>query len=126
MRAAAMPALIFWWIAAIAAGVGLGLATTRLRGFVFEQGRGLVRVPGSPLPLVRNASIFAVRYGLAVAAAFAPVGTLHLKIVVCDVAISGLATGYFLGWAVRLAGARRATNVMPASPQEAARSESIA
>jgi membrane associated rhomboid family serine protease len=59
------------------------------------------------MPLVRNAVIFVARYALAVAAAFAATATAHAQLVAWDVAVSGLATGYFVGWLARFARARR-------------------
>ena len=69
-RSVLNPALSLDWIAAAALGSVLGMSTTRLRGYAFEAD-GRVRVPGTPVTLVRTLTIFVVRYGLAVAAAFA-------------------------------------------------------
>lgn len=107
-RASVTPSLAFDWVGALAIGTALGWGTVRLHRFVFENDGGTVRVPGSPMPLVRNALIFSARYGLAVAAAFTVEPAAHAQLVVIDVAVSGLATGYFLGWLIRFAQARQA------------------
>lgn len=106
-RSAATPVLALDWIAADALGVAIGWTTARLDGFAFAADGRFVRVPGSPMPLVRNAVIFVARYALAVAAAFAATATAHAQLVAWDVAVSGLATGYFVGWLARFARARR-------------------
>lgn len=67
----------------------------------FDPGRGLVTVPGSAFPLVRNLVIFAVKYCLAAAVAIAPARSGGLF--PWDVAVSGLAAGYFIGWLSRFA-----------------------
>jgi hypothetical protein len=105
-RSVSNPALSLDWIAAAALGVVLGMGTTRLRGYAFEDG-GRVRVPGTPVTLVRTLGIFVVRYGIAVAAAFSANAAAHAQLVTYDVVISGLTAGYFLGWIVRFAAARR-------------------
>ena len=84
------------WLAAGALGVMIGLATTRLDTLPVDRARGLVTLPGSWLPLARNLAIFLARYGLAVAAALAPAA--RDRLVLWDLAVSGLSAGYFLGW----------------------------
>lgn len=104
-RSAAAPALGVDWIAAALLGAMLGWATTRLSGYTFDGWS--VRMPGSPTQLVRNVLIFIARYGIAVATAFATTASDRAWLIACDVAISGLAAGYFLGWIGRVARARR-------------------
>jgi hypothetical protein len=106
-RSAATPVLALDWIAADALGVAIGWTTARLSGFAFAADGRSVRVPGSPMPLVRNGVLFVSRYSLAVAAAFATTVTAHAQLVAWDVAVSGVATGYFVGWLARFARARR-------------------
>jgi predicted dienelactone hydrolase len=101
------PATSLNWIAAALLGSGVGLATTRLRGYSFERA-GRVSVPGTPVTLIRTLTIFVVRYGLAVAAAFAVDAAARAQLVTIDVAVSGLSAGYFLGWMVRFAATLRA------------------
>jgi hypothetical protein len=112
-RSAAAPVLALDWIAAAAIGAAIGLASTRLGAFSFAAGGRAVRVPGTPIPLVRSAAIFVTKYGLAVAVAFAATAPERAQLVVWDVAVSGLAAGYFIGWLARFAPALRAS----ATPQ---------
>jgi hypothetical protein len=100
-RAHVAPAFPLEWAGAVAIGMAIGWSATRLTGMTYDPARQVVGLPGSPFPLVRSASIFIARYGLAVAAAFAAARSEYATIVRIDVAVSGLATGYFLGWLVR-------------------------
>jgi hypothetical protein len=106
-RSAATPALGADWIAAVLLGAMLGWTTTHLAGYTFEPNSANVRVPGSPTQLVRNVVIFIARYGIAVATAFATTSGDRAWLIACDVAVSGLAAGYFLGWIGRVGRARR-------------------
>jgi hypothetical protein len=85
------------------AGLGAALAfmATSFETARIDRSRGLVHLPGSPVPLLRNMTIFALKYGLAVAAAtaLAEPGTLAAP----DAAVSGASAGYFLGWLARFA-----------------------
>jgi len=89
------------WLSAAAAGTALALVTVRLAGAYADRAAGRVHLPGSPLPLARNVTIFAAKYGLAVAAAINPDAAAHLAY--WDIAVSGLAAGYFFGWLARFA-----------------------
>lgn len=115
VRATAVPALGYDWAAALAVGTAIGWITVRLHRFAFEDGARIVRVPGTPMPLIRNASIFFARYGLAVAAAFAAGSAAQGQLLVADVSVSGLATGYFLGWLLRFVRARQASLAAPSA-----------
>jgi hypothetical protein len=84
------------WLAAAALGSLLGRAATRLDGVRVDRARAIVELPGSWLPLVRNLSIFAARYGLALAGALMPAA--HDRLIVWDLAVAGLSAGYFAGW----------------------------
>jgi uncharacterized protein DUF6622 len=110
-RSAAAPAPtlepMLLWIVAAALGAAIGWTTTRLAGFAFEP-NGSVRVPGTPVQLVRNVLIFVAKYGIAVSAAFATAGD-RADIIFLDVAVSGLVAGYFMGWLARFVRARRAS-----------------
>jgi hypothetical protein len=86
-------ALLDWAIAA-AAGAGLALASFRTAGLAVAD--GLVHLPGSPAPLLRNLSIFVVKFALAVALARLP--EWHADLVLADAGVSGIVAGYFLGW----------------------------
>ena len=105
-RAAAAPVLAIDWIVAVAVGFAVGWATTKLDGVLFGAGGSSVQVPGSPVPLVRNAVIFILRYGLAVSVAFAATDAARAQFVFWDVLASGATTGYFLGWLAQFMRAR--------------------
>jgi hypothetical protein len=100
-RSIGAPVLLLDWLLTCAAGVALAWRTARLDGIAFDRAEGLVSVPGSPLPLMRNVAIFAVKYGLAAAMAIMP--AYRDGLLPWDVAVSGLAAGYFIGWLVRFA-----------------------
>ncbi len=85
------------WSAAATAGGILG-ALTSPRSLEFDRTRGLVRRPGSILPLLRNLSIFGAHYGLNVAMAMRP--DARMDLIGWDIAVSGLSAGYFLGWMI--------------------------
>jgi hypothetical protein len=97
----AAPGLIADWFAAAAIGGALGWGTTRVDQVRFKRTPGLVDVPGSALPLVRNLLIFGSKYGLGVAAAILPSQQQNIQF--CDIAVSGVSAGYFLGWFARFA-----------------------
>jgi hypothetical protein len=101
IRAGAAPALLVAWLAAAAAGFAIGWLTTRLNNAALDRAAGRVRVPGSPVPLLRNLSIFLVKYALAAASAIMP--GLAASLAPWDIGVSGLAAGYFLGWLARFA-----------------------
>ena len=92
------PTALAAWCAAAALGVLLGLATTRLDGVRADRALGVVELPGSWLPMIRNLTIFVARYGLAVAAALSP--GAHGGLLIGDFAVSGVSAGYFVGWLV--------------------------
>ena len=100
-RTAAAPLLGVDWLVTAAIGVALGWWTTRLDGVEIDYAASRVRVPGSRVPLVRNLSIFAVKYGLTAAMAVAP--ALRPSLSPWDIGVSGLSAGYFIGWLLRFA-----------------------
>lgn len=106
-RSFGAPMLAVDWVAAGAFAAAIGWVTTRFDGLSFTAD-GAVSVPGSPLPLVRNAVIFVIRYGLGVGAAFAADDAARAQLVMFDVIVSGLMTGYFVGWLGRFARTRAA------------------
>lgn len=106
-RSAAAPALGADWIAAAVLGMMLGWTTTRLSGYAFETNSWNVRVPGSATQLGRNVLIFIARYGIAVSTALATTSGDRAWLIACDVAVSGLTAGYFLGWIGRVGRVRR-------------------
>jgi hypothetical protein len=114
LKASGAPLLLLDWLAAAVAGAALALLTSRLDAVVIDRERGLVRLPGSWLPLLRNLLIFAAKYGIAVAIARRQEASAHL--VLWDIAVSGASAGYFLFWLARLAGRyRSAPSVAPAA-----------
>jgi hypothetical protein len=105
LRSASSPLLIADWTGAAAVGVAIAWTTARLDDVQIDRARGVLRLPGSRLPLIRNLVIFFAKFGLALAMALAPAWREHLTI--WDIAVSGASAGYFLGWLVRLALAYR-------------------
>jgi hypothetical protein len=87
------------WIAAAALGGVLAFSTVRLAGLRLDRNRGLVELPPSALPLLRNLLIFAAKYVTAVAIATHP--DARDRLALWDMAISGAAAGYFIGWLLR-------------------------
>ncbi len=107
MKASGAPLLLLDWLAAAGGGAAMALLTSRLDEIGVDRARGLLRLPGSWLPLVRNVLIFAAKYGIAVAAARRLETNAHL--VLWDIAVSGASAGYFLGWLARLTWHYRST-----------------
>ena len=92
----ASPALVADWFATAAVGCLLALFTARFDGLRADRTRGLVHLPGSWGPLARFMLIFWAKYAIGVSLAMRPNLGSQLKLL--DIAVSGLATGYFLGW----------------------------
>ena len=100
LRAAASPVFAAAWGGAALAGIAMGWLTTSASALRFDLANARVTTPGSPATLIRNLTIFAAKYGLAVAVARAPE---HLPALLAwDSGVSGLAAGYFIGWLLRL------------------------
>lgn len=112
-RSIGSPVLLWAWLVACAAGMAIAWQTTRLDGVTVDRGRGLVTVPASAFPLVRNLVIFVAKYCLAAAVAIAPVysGSLFLW----DISVSGLAAGYFIGWLLRFSARYRSAREFQAA-----------
>lgn len=104
-RVLGAPLLLADWLVFALCGGALAATTVRLGGMSVDRGQGLVHLPGSVLPLIRNLSIFAAKYLLAVAMALHPASLAALT--AADVAVSGLSAGYFLGWVARFVMAYR-------------------
>ena len=83
------------WLATAAAGATLG-ALTSPRRLEVDRWRGLIRQPGSIQPLLRLLLIFGGHYGLNIAMALRPDARHALTL--CDIAVSDLSAGYFIGW----------------------------
>jgi hypothetical protein len=89
--------LVSWTVAALAlAPVGLLMA----KPFALDHVTGQINRPGSPIPLIRNVTIFALQYTVAVIAAVDPDGLTMATLI--GRAVSGAMTGYFLGRTVAL------------------------
>jgi len=102
------------WIGAAVVGAIPG-ALTGPRRIEVNRSLNLVHVEGSPFPLVRNVTIFALRYGLGVATAMSHGDDPGLAVVAT--AVSGLSAGYFLGWTAMV---WRSLTRAPALPAQAA------
>ncbi|MBB6253953.1 DUF6622 family protein [Nitrospirillum iridis] len=87
------PVLAEWAAGAV---VGLGLASLLTITVEVDRERGLVRQPGSWVPLVRNLFLISAHYILNVLAAVRP--DLHDIAIALDIGVSGLSVGYFAGW----------------------------
>lgn len=105
------------WGAALVLALPLGLRTgPRLLGL---DGGGRVILAGSPVPLLRNLTIFILQYGVAVAAALGPASVEGLAL--ARSAISGASFGYCLGFVVALHRGCRAQRREPSPSVEDAR-----
>jgi uncharacterized protein DUF6622 len=90
--------LLAWLIAALLLAP---LAfVTGPRRLVVDRASGLVTRPGSPIPLIRNMTVFVLQYGVAVAAALQVDG--HAIVAIAGRAVSGATAGYFIGWTLAL------------------------
>jgi hypothetical protein len=81
------------WFAAALAMLPIGLLTTK--PFELDHSTGKITRPGSVVPLIRNVTVFALQYTVAVIAAVDPDGRTTATLV--GRAVSGATTGYFLG-----------------------------
>lgn len=115
-RSIESPVLFLAWMVAGAAGLLVAWRTMRLDHLTVDRHRGLVSVPGSKLPLVRNLGIFSVKYVLTAAIAISP--SHRDSLLLWNFAVSGLMAGYFMGWLIRFALKYR----MAAEPETAANS----
>jgi hypothetical protein len=90
--------LLAWFMAAL---LFVSLALYRGAGLLaVDRKNGLVTRPGSPIPLIRNITVFVLQYGIAVAAVLHLDG--HIAAAVIGRAISGATAGYFAGRTVSL------------------------
>ena len=86
------------WVAAAAVLLVIGLLTAR--PFELDHTTGEIKRPGSWVPLIRNVTVFALQYTVAVISAVDPHEATTAAIV--GRAISGGTTGYFLGRTIAL------------------------
>jgi len=112
LQARFAPLLGLDFLMAAAIGGAIAWVTTPAKGPRVERADGLVRLPGSAAPLVRNLVIFAAKYGLGAVAAMVP-AQAH-AIAVWDLGVSGASAGYFLGWLVLFALSWRRLDAVPA------------
>jgi len=103
--AAAKVAPLVLPVAAGAGVLGFGLAAVSVRLDAMGAEPGRVTLPKSALPLCRNLLIFVAKYVIAVASAIRP--DWRGPLLLADMAVSGLAIGYFIGWTLRLVGGYR-------------------
>jgi len=96
--------LVADWLATAALGCAIGFLTTQDDQFEVVS-PGTIAVKGSVLPLVRNLVIFSAKYVLTATMLVQP--TLRGTLVPWDIAVSGLAAGYFIGTLIHLMRAYR-------------------
>ena len=101
------PLVVLDWLLTAIAGAALAAATAGIDGMRVDRDRGLVRLRGSWLPLLRIVLIFAAKYAITAIGTARP--ELRSQLVPWDIAVSGLSAGYYLGWAARFALANRNT-----------------
>jgi hypothetical protein len=102
------------WIGGAVLGAIPGVLTSPRR-VELNRAAHLVHIEGSAFPLIRNLTIFCLRYGLGVAAAVSHGDDSGLAVVATTV--SGLSAGYFLGWSATI---WRTLSRAPAIPVRAA------
>jgi len=86
------------WVAAALALLPVALLTTQ--PFELDHKTGEITRPGSVVPLIRNVTVFALQYSIAVIAAVDPDGRTVATLI--GRAVSGATTGYFLGRTIAL------------------------
>jgi hypothetical protein len=90
--------LLAWFVAAL---LFASLALVRGTGpMAIDRKNGLVTRPGSPIPLIRNVTVFLLQYAIAVMAALHL--DSHIGVAAIGRAISGATAGYFAGRTVSL------------------------
>jgi hypothetical protein len=95
-RALGTPVSAVEWIVVGALGVALAWRTARPDRLRIARASRRIEVPGSVVPLLRNLLVFAAKYALSVGIILAPAQRDMLDL--CDVAVSGLMSGYFACW----------------------------
>ncbi|RDZ26605.1 DUF6622 family protein [Lysobacter silvisoli] len=113
-RAAPWDTLAFWPLGAV---LGAALGASLAVPLQVDRQHGLVRQPGSVVPLLRNLGFFGAHYVLQVAMAVRP--DWRDRLLGWDLAVSGFSLGYFAAWSARFVqGLRRAPHsdlLVPAS-----------
>ncbi|TWT03054.1 DUF6622 family protein [Reyranella sp. CPCC 100927] len=86
------------WLVGLSVGAPLGVLIARQRGLEVEPNGLRVRLAGSWFPMVLGLSIFTIRYGMGVTAAFHPAWVRDPAWVITASAVSGVVAGIALGW----------------------------
>jgi hypothetical protein len=86
------------WLLALAAGVPLGLLIARRRRLEVDADEGRMWLAGSWFSMALGLSIFAIRYAMAVTAAFNPGVAREALWIVCANALGGIVAGIGVGW----------------------------
>jgi hypothetical protein len=86
------------WLGAAAVLLAIGLLTAR--PIELDHTTGEIKRPGSVVPLIRNITVFALQYTVAVITAIDPHDATTAAI--AGRAVSGGTTGYFLGRTIAL------------------------
>ena len=84
------------------------------RAVTVDGETGRILRPGSVVPLIRNLTIFALQYAVAVVTAM-KLGAVW-EVAATGQAVSGACAGYFLGWTIALLRSYRARLGAPAVP----------
>jgi hypothetical protein len=87
------------WLAAAILFAALALSR-RPQLLAVDRQRGEVTRPGGAMPLVRNLTVFALQYAVAVATAMKL--EPHAAVAIIGHAVSGGSAGYFSGWTAAL------------------------
>ena len=105
--------LVSVWLVSAAMFAALALYTGP-RSLTVDGATGRILSPGSVLPLVRNLTIFALQYAVAVVTAMKLQAAW--EVAMAGQAVSGACAGYFLGWTIALLRRYRARLAAPAMP----------
>ncbi|MEH6414656.1 DUF6622 family protein [Pseudomonas sp. CGJS7] len=98
-------AVLGHWFAGALIGVGLGAWSLSPASLSFDHRNGLVRQPGSVLPMLRMLAIFLGHYVFQAIAAASP--QLRNGAMTNDIYVSGISAGFFIGWTIRFVLAQR-------------------
>lgn len=98
----AQPALVAVWLAALGAGLAMGLRLPRAAGTHWDAATGRLHLAGSWMPLVLILIIFTLRYTAAVSLALHPQWRQDLSVQVPLSLAFGVLSGLFLGRALGL------------------------
>jgi hypothetical protein len=105
--------LVSVWMAAAAVFAAVALYTGP-RSVTVDGATGRILRPGSVIPLVRNLTVFALQYAVAVVTAMKLQAAW--EVAMAGQAVSGACAGYFLGWTIALLRGYRTRLAAPAMP----------